>query len=123
MDLSDKTMSFKYKNLAKQISQEALSKFYLKDKNIFQKNPRENNDVFFKPVDIGDSTLPNANAIMLINFTRLGMLDDAQKISDSLNGYLNIYKNHMMTALRAVDFFERIKEGKNCNDKGCEVND
>ena len=36
---------------------------------------------------------------MLINFTRLGMLDDAQKISDSLNGYLNIYKNHMMTAL------------------------
>ena len=46
MDLSDKTMSFKYKNLAKQISQEALSKFYLKDKNIFQKT-QEKITMFF----------------------------------------------------------------------------
>ena len=41
--------------------------------------------------------------MMLINLIRLGMMDEA-KLSDSLNGYLNIYKNHMMTALRAVDF-------------------
>ena len=36
-DLFDKTMNYKYKDLAKKYSQEAINKFYLKDKNIFQK--------------------------------------------------------------------------------------
>ena len=46
-DLYDKTLNFKYKNLANKISKETIEKFYLNDKNIFQKNSRENNDVFF----------------------------------------------------------------------------
>ena len=91
------------------------------DKNIFQKNPKSNSDVFFKPVDIGDNTIPNGNAIMLINLIRLGMMDVAKKLSDSLNGYLNIYKNHMMTSLRAIDYFNNINEGKNCNEQGCKI--
>ena len=114
-------MSFKYKNLAKKLSIEAIDKFFLKDKNIFQKNPINNNDVFFKPVDIGDNTIPNGNAVMLINLTRLGMIDKADKLSISLNGYLNIYKNHMMTSLRAIDFYNNVKEGKNCNEQGCKI--
>ncbi len=121
IDLSDKTMNFKYKNLAKKLSHEAINKFYLNDKNIFQKNPITNCDVFFKPIDIGDNTIPNGNAIMLINFVRLGMMEEAKKLSESLNGYLNIYKNHMMTSLRAIDFFNNIKDGKNCNDQGCKI--
>ncbi len=120
-DLSDKTMNFRYKNLAKKLSSEALRKFYLADKNIFQKNPLSNNDIFFKPIDIGDNTIPNGNAIMLINLVRVGMMDEANKLSDSLNGYLNIYKNHMMTSLRAIDYFNNVKEGKNCNEKGCTI--
>ena len=121
-DLSDKTMSFKYKNLAKKLSIEAIDKFFLKDKNIFQKNPKISNDVFFKPIDISDNTIPNGNAIMLINFIRLGMMDEARKLSESLNGYLNVYKNHMMTSLRAIDYFNNVKDGKNCNEQGCKVN-
>ena len=112
IDLSDKTMNFKYNDLAKKLSYEAIKKFYLNDKNIFQKNPKTNDDVFFKPIDIGDNTIPNGNAIMLINFVRLGMMEEAKKLSESLNGYLNIYKNHMMTSLRAIDFFNNIKKGK-----------
>ena len=50
---------------------------------------------------------------MLINLIRLGIMDEA-KLSDSLNGYLNIYKNHMMTALRAIDFYNNTKDGKSC---------
>ena len=49
---------------------------------------------------------------MLINLVRLGMMNEAKKLSDSLNGYLNIYKNHMMTSLRALDFFNNINEVK-----------
>ena len=104
-----------------ELSLEAIKQFYLNEKNIFQKNQVNNSDIFFKPVDIGDNTIPNGNAIMLINFIRLGMMDEAKKLSDSLNGYLNIYKNHMMTSLRAIDYFNNIKEGKNCNEQGCKI--
>ena len=93
----------------------------MNDKNIFQKNPKDNNDIFLKPIDISDNTIPNGNAVMLINFTRLGMMEEAKKLSNSLNGYLNIYKNHMMTALRAIDYFNNIQNGKNCNEQGCKV--
>ena len=122
-DLSDKTMNYKYKDLAKKIMLEAIGKFYIEDKHIFQKNPKDSNDVFLKPIDIGDNTIPNGNAIILINLIRMGMIEEAKKISESLNGYLNIYKNHMMTSLRALDFFNNIQEGKNCNDQGCKLDD
>ena len=120
-DLADKTMNLKYKILAKKLSLEAYDKFYLENKNIFQKNPKDNNDVFFDPVDIGDNTIPNGNAVMLINFVRLGMMDKAKPLADSLHGYLNIYKNHMMTSLRALDYHNNILKGKNCNEQGCKV--
>ena len=114
-------MNFKYKDLARKLSSEAIDKFFLNDKNIFQKNPKNNNDIFLNPIDIGDNTIPNGNAIMLINFVRLGMMNEAKKLSDSLNGYLNIYKNHMMTSLKAIDYFNNIKDGKNCNEQGCNI--
>ncbi len=120
-DLSDKTMKFKYKDLAKKLTKEAITKFFIDDKNIFQKNPKNVKDIFFKPIDIGDTTIPNGNAIMLINLIRLGMMDEAKKLSDSLNGYLNVYKSHMMTSLRAIDYFNNVKEGKNCNELGCKI--
>ena len=122
-DLADTTLNFKYKDLAKKLSKEAIEKFYLNDKNIFQKNPKNNNDIFLNPVDIGDNTIPNGNAIMLINLVKIGMMDEAKKLAESLNGYLNIYKNHMMTAIRALDFFNNINSGKNCNEQGCTIDE
>ena len=123
IDLSDQTMNFKYRDLANKLCIETLKKFYIKEKNIFQKNKKDNNDIFFKPIDIGDNTIPNGNAIMLINFIRLGLTEETKKLAGSLNGYLNIYKNHMMTAIRALDFFNNISLGKNCNEQGCNIND
>ena len=114
-------MNYKYKDLAIKFSHEAIQKFYLEDKNIFQKNPKNNTDVFFNPVDIGDNTIPNGNAIMLINLIRIGMNNEAKKLAYSLNGYLNIYKNHMITSLRALDFFNNTEQGKNCNEQGCKI--
>ena len=122
-DLSDKTMNFRYKDLANKFSIEAMNKFYLKEKSIFQKNQKNNNDIFFRPIDIGDNTIPNGNAIMLINLIRLGLKDEAKNLANSLNGYLNNYKTHMMTAIRALDFFNNISSRKNCNELGCKIND
>ena len=60
---------------------------------------------------------------MLINLINLGFFEEAKKLANSLNGYLNIYKNHMMTAIRALDFYNNTKVGKNCNEQGCKKND
>ena len=49
------------------------------------------------------------------------MMKEAQKLSESLNGYLNIYKNHMMTSIKAIDYFNSINQGKNCNEQGCKI--
>ena len=122
-DLSDKTMNFKYKDYATKLCDEVFLKFYLKEKNIFQKNQKDNNDIFFNPIDIGDNTIPNGNAIMLINLVRLGMMKKAKILSNSLNGYLNIYKNHMMTTIRALDYFNNINDGKNCTEQGCKLDE
>ena len=73
------------------------------------------------PIDISDNTLPNANSIMLINFSRLGYIDQAKELSISLNGYLNLYKNFMISSLKALDFFKEINSGKNCTSEGCEI--
>ena len=92
--------------------------FILKKKTFF-KIKKINNDIFFDPIDISDNTLPNGNAVMLINFTRLGMMKEAKKLAKSLNGFLNVYKNHMITAIRAIDFYNNISSGRNCNEQGC----
>ena len=34
---------------------------------------KDNNDIFLTPIDIADNTIPNGNAIMLINLIRLGL--------------------------------------------------
>ncbi len=121
LDLSDATMNPKYRLLAKKYCDEAVKKFYDSNTKVFQKNEKNKNDIFISPFDISDNTLPNANSIMLINFLRLGFKDQAKELSDSLNCYLNIYKNFMISSIKALDFFKEIKNGKNCNSEGCSI--
>ena len=90
---------------------------------VYPVNQKNNNDIFFNPIDIGDNTIPNGNAMMLINLVRLGKMKEAKILSDSLNGYLNIYKNHMMTAVRALDYFNNINSGKKCTEQGCNIDE
>ena len=123
LDLSNATMNFKYTDRAKKLCNEVIDKFYIKEKNIFQKNKINSKDVFFDPIEISDNTTPNGNAMMLLNFTRLGLMDEGKKLSSSLNGYLNIYKSYMITAIKALDFFNSKLSGKNCNEQGCKLND
>ena len=121
LDLSDTTMNPKYRLLAKKYCDEAIEKFYDDNCKVFQKNEKSKNDIFMNPIDISDNTLPNANSVMLMNFCRLGYKDQAKELSDSLNGYLNIYKNFMTSSLKALDFFKEFNNGKNCNTEGCEI--
>ena len=121
LDLSDATMNPKYKILAKKYCNEAVNKFYDNKNKVFQKNQKSKNDIFMNPIDISDNTLPNANSIMLINFSRLGFSNKAEELSTSLNGYLNIYKNFMISSLKALDFYKEISNGKNCNSEGCTI--
>jgi uncharacterized protein YyaL (SSP411 family) len=119
IDLADSTLEAKYRLKAKNLCEEAINRFYIKKLDIFQKNEIQLNDLFIEPLDIGDHTIPNGNAIMLSNFSRLGLIKEGEKLSNSLNGYLNVYKNYMVSSIKFIDIFNDVLKGKNCNEKGC----
>ena len=48
---------------------------------------------------------------MLINLVKLGMMDEAKKLSESLNGYLNITKSYD-DGYKSVGFFNNINSVK-----------
>ena len=57
-----------------------LKNFMITKIKVFQKNEKSKNDIFMNPIDISDNTLPNANSVMLINFSRLGYMDKAKEL-------------------------------------------
>ena len=119
LDLSDQTLKPSYLFKAKDLCKMAIELFYVKEKSIFQKSIISNNDLFHKPIDISDNNISNGNSIMLLNFSRLGMKSEAKELSDSLNGYLNIYKSLMVSSLKSIDYFNTIESNKNCTENGC----
>ena len=119
LDLYDQTLKPNYLLKAKNLCKKTTDLFYIKTKSIFQKNVIINNDIFHKPIDISDNNIPNGNSIMLLNFSRLGMKDEAKQLSNSLNGYLNIYKSVMTSSLKAIDYCKMLDLNKNCNETGC----
>ena len=121
LDLYDSTLNSSYKIKAMQLSQETSENFYINEKSVFQKNIIKNNDLFISPIDISDHTIPNGNSIMLTNFTRLGLMKEAEELSNSLNGFLNLHKTFMVSSLKSIDFFNQTNLGKNCNEDGCSI--
>ena len=119
LDLSDQTLKPSYLFKAKDLCKMAIKLFYVKEKSIFQKSIISNNDLFHKPIDISDNNISNGNSIMLLNFSRLGMKSEAKVLSNSLNGYLNIYKSLMVSSLKSIDYFNTIESNKNCTENGC----
>ena len=119
LDLSDRTLKPNYLLKAKDMCKKTIELFYVKEKFIFQKNVISNNDLFHRPIDISDNNIPNGNSIMLLNFSRLGMKNEAKELSNSLNGYLNIYKSLMTSSLKSIDYFNTIESNKNCTENGC----
>jgi len=119
LDLYDKTLKPNYLFTAKKLCQKTIELFYIKEKSIFQKNIVSTNDIFHNPIDISDGNIPNGNSIMLLNFSRLKMNNEAKELSNSLNGYLNIYKLLMASALKPIDYFNVVNSSKNCTEEGC----
>ena len=119
LDLSDQTLKTNYLFKAKDLCKKTIELFYVKEKSIFQKNVIKMNDIFHKPIDISDHNIPNGNSIMLMNFSRLGMKNEAKELSNSLNGYLNNYKSLMTSSLKAIDYYKMIEANQNCTDTGC----
>jgi uncharacterized protein YyaL (SSP411 family) len=119
LDLYDNTLKPNYLFKAKKLCRETVDIFYVKEKSIFQKNVVANNELFHKPIDISDGNIPNGNSIMLLNFSRLKMMNEAKELSESLNGYLNIYKSIMASSLKSIEYFNSIDSSKNCTTEGC----
>jgi len=56
---------------------------------------------------------------MLINFIRLGLKNESKILAESLNGYLNSYKTHMASSIKAIDFYNNNLVNNKCGEKGC----
>ncbi len=121
INLYDVTLNIKYKLKSQELTRKCIEKFFSSELNIFRKNEKSLDDIFFSPIDISDHTIPNGNAIMLINLTKLGFYKEAKKLSESLHGYLNIYKNYMVSSIKALDFYKNISAGKKCDENGCKI--
>ena len=121
LDLYDNTMNVSYKFKADERCNQAIELFFDEKKNIFHKNLIKENDLFLNPIDISDSTIPNGNSIMLLNLTRLGKMEIAKKLSESLIAYTNFYGGFMTSSIKSIDFFKEISSGKNCDSEGCSV--
>ncbi len=121
LDLFDQTLNQKYRLKASELTHKCIKEFFLNDKGIFQKNKKDTKDLFFSPIDISDHTIPNGNSIMLINFIRLGLKNESKILAESLNGYLNSYKTHMVSSIKSIDFYNESLVNNNCNEKGCLV--
>ena len=121
LDLYDQTLKPNYLFKAKELCKETIDLFYIKEKLIFQKNIVATNDLFHAPIDISDGNIPNGNSAMLLNFSRLKMKNEAIELSNSLNGYLNIYKSLMASAIKTIDYFNETNSNQNCNNEGCSI--
>ena len=119
LDLYDQTLKPNYLFKAKELCKNAIELFYIKEKMIFQKNIIATNDLFHKPIEISDGNIPNGNSVMLLNFSRLKMKNEAKELSNSLNGYLNVYKSLMASAIKSIDYFNTVDTGQNCTKEGC----
>jgi len=119
LDLYDQTLKPDYLFRAKKLCKKTIELFYVKEKLIFQKNIVITNELFHKPIDISDGNIPNGNSIMLLNFSRLKMVNEATELSNSLNGYLNVYKSLMASALKSIDYFNQTNTNKKCKEDGC----
>ena len=119
LDLSEQTLKPAYLFKAKELCKKTIELFYIKEKSIFQKNIIVENDLFHNPIDISDNNIPNGNSIMLMNFSRLGMKKEAKELSNSLNGYLNIYKSLMVSSIKSIDYYKTIESNINCTETGC----
>ena len=119
LDLYDQTLKPNYLFKAKELCKVAIELFYVKEKSIFQKNIIATNDLFHRPIDISDGNIPNGNSIMLLNFSRLKMKKEAKELSNSLNGYLNVYKSLMVSSIKSIEYFNSSDSSKNCTTEGC----
>ena len=56
---------------------------------------------------------------MLLNFSRLGMKNEAKELSNSLNGYLNLHRATMISSLKSLDFFNNTEQAEKCGEDEC----
>ena len=89
--------------------------FYDKKNKILQKNPIDQNDLFFPPSDINDHNIPNGNSIFLINSKKLEVITNDKKWKDinkeliqSFHSFLNVHSSQMTSYIKTLNMCEEL---------------
>ena len=84
--------------------------FFDNKKEILQKNPLNENDLFVNPVDINDNNIPNGNSIYLNNCQKLSLITNKiewknklEILKKSYHSFINLNSSQMFSFIKALD--------------------
>ena len=115
INLYETTGKISYLNEAIKTMGKTWDLFYDKKNKILQKNPIDQNDLFFPPSDINDHNIPNGNSVFLINSKKLEVITDNKKWKDinkeliqSFHSFLNVHSSQMTSYIKTLDMCEEL---------------
>ena len=89
--------------------------FHDKKNKILQKNPVNQNDLFFPPSDINDHNIPNGNSIFLMNCKKLEVITGEEKwkninkeLIQSFHAFLNLHSSQMVSYIKTLNMCEQL---------------
>ena len=115
INLYETTGKISYLNEAIKTMGKTWDLFYDKKNKILQKNPIDQNDLFFPPSDINDHNIPNGNSIFLINSKKLEVITNDKKWKDinkeliqSFHSFLNVHSSQMTSYIKTLNMCEEL---------------
>ena len=115
INLYETTGDISYLNDSKKTMKKTWDLFYDKNKNILQKNPIIENDLFVSPADISDHNIPNGNSVFLINCKKLAVITGekdwknmSEKLIQSFHSFLNLHSSQMVSYIKNLDMCEEL---------------
>ncbi len=115
INLYESTGKINYLNDAIKTMEKTWDLFHDKKNKILQKNPVNQNDLFFPPSDINDHNIPNGNSIFLMNCKKLEVITGEEKwkninkeLIQSFHAFLNLHSSQMVSYIKTLNMCEQL---------------
>ena len=97
-----------------ELLKETWNSFYDEDNNLLQKNIKNSNDLFVKPIDVIDNNIPNGNGIFLLACTKIFNITEdifwkekIETLKKSYHSSINSSYSQMFSYLKILDICDQ----------------
>ena len=97
-----------------ELLKETWNSFYDEDNNLLQKNIKNSNDLFVKPIDVIDNNIPNGNGIFLLACTKIFNITEdifwkekIETLKKSYHSSINNSYSQMFSYLKILDICDQ----------------